>query len=879
MADIDKMKIKIEVDSSEVGKASGEVDKLKKSATDAQAPINGLGDSLGSIAKYAAVSGVVYELVNATKAFVATGINFNAQIETMKIGIASLIAVSKENTLVTGQQITAVEKFRLAQIQSAEVMQMLKRANLETSATLEQLGAGFQAALAPATQAGLSIAQTVEYTKLMTQAAGAMGVSMQQLPQELKSVVAGTIDLNSVVASNLGITNEQIKKHKEQGDLFIFLKDKLKDFAIAGQEVSNSFDGAMSNLSDSFSNLAGVVSKPIFDAIKIEANDLASTFVNLSDTVQKLYDKFKSPFELNTINQLTDRAMDVSNKIIAKQKDIENAWEWTGTKGKLQSELRALKQELNAVNQQFENVITTQKKSEQLVSKPAVKTETKTKHDPWVQKQTELEIMAMSETSNAYQKHYEELETKRQADLKKFGNVKAHEILINKAYNAQISKLQTEANDAGLKIWTDYEDKKISLAQQTQESLAFINQSMHELNLKDAKDKQDNLKQDYDLAQASIMLISDTATKEQALMVIKSQARQAELQGYAEANPLATEYYTALSDLEAKLLEMSQQQFSIKLTVEGLDNQLEMLETTRNGYNDFYVDLEKAQLEYAKAYLESNGDIEKQKIAEAKFNKKSSDIKQQQSEAEINAYSNLAGAIGGALEEGSAAQKAFMLVSQSLGMVNAIGAVINAWNSAPFPANLPVVATTSAAVVTLLAQMASVIGGSGGGAVSGGASSGSSLASRTSKIEAQYKPYIDRLDKQIELLEAIEKNGSAQRLQVEQSGVQYEMDMRKFIETAISKYVRTGIVQSSWEKYFANYETTFQDYVKAVKNLTAVTVNTNKAGIATSTRVSAAAFRDAETGIASFLEYVSAIADIEFLFTRKINASNLAATT
>lgn len=238
----------------------------------------GLGTSLLKLGGFTTLIASVYELTTALKDGVIAGINYNANLETMRIGIASLIAVSSQNVDSTGRAITSSEKFAMAQKDAEEAIRLLKIANLETSATLEQITSGFQATLAPARAAGLSIEETVEYTKLMTQAAGAMGINLAQLPQELKSVVAGTIDMNSVVASNLGITNDQIKKHKEQGDLFIYLKSRLQDFATAGNEVSNSFSGSVSNMEDNFNEFAGTISKPIFDIVKQGISEVSEKF-------------------------------------------------------------------------------------------------------------------------------------------------------------------------------------------------------------------------------------------------------------------------------------------------------------------------------------------------------------------------------------------------------------------------------------------------------------------------------------------------------------------------------------------------------------------------------------------------------------------------
>lgn len=288
MADI-KIKIDFDANTKELTLTQEELKKLSRGLKDshdkAVQSSAGFDNMKSKLLGLAAGVGILYTLKEAFEKVVHTGIEYNDQLETMKIGISSLIAVNASNTTSLGRNITALEKYQMATTTSAQVMQELKLANLETSATLAQLTQAFQAALAPSLKAGMNLKQTVEYTKLMTQAAGAMGVPMEQLSQELKSVVSGTIDLNSVVAMNLGITNDQIKKAKEQGELYEFLRSKLQDFAIAGADVSNSFSGSVSNMEDAFSTFAAEISEPVFDTLKEGAKKATELFNDLTKSI------------------------------------------------------------------------------------------------------------------------------------------------------------------------------------------------------------------------------------------------------------------------------------------------------------------------------------------------------------------------------------------------------------------------------------------------------------------------------------------------------------------------------------------------------------------------------------------------------------------
>ncbi len=103
------------------------------------------------------------------------------------------------------------------------------------------------------------------------------------------------------------------------------------------------------------------------------------------------------------------------------------------------------------------------------------------------------------------------------------------------------------------------------------------------------------------------------------------------------------------------------------------------------------------------------------KINEEKIDAKQADLNAKRSENEKNMMFALMASTVQAYGRGSAAAKAYELVVQSLAVKDAIGAVIKAWNSAPFPANLVAVASTSAATAALLSQMGQSLGVGGGG--------------------------------------------------------------------------------------------------------------------------------------------------------------------
>lgn len=409
-----RIKLKIDADTGELIVTQKEFNKLGKAVDNTK----GSFDSFISKAKTIVGVGAAYIAFEQTIGkLITTGIQFNKEVETMGIGIASLISVNSDNETSLGRVISANEKYKMATIASKEAIESLKEANKQTSATLPQLTEAFQSALAPAMKAGLSIKETVEYTKLMTQAAGAMGVPMNQLSQEIKSVVSGTIDMNSVVATNLGLTNDQIKKAKEQGDLYNFLVSKLNDFAIAGNDVSNSFEGSMSNMQDAFMELAGELTNPIFDSLKENSKELTGWFQKMTDKLREFKLEITNINELKNIEEMNQKMLSLAkewNDYESKKNKPWYSWDWLPQDAILKQQ-RDVEGEISLLAEKMNNISFPKKEVLIPLTQEEFVTETKVKNNNFTQTKSKKEAKEKIDTTqyDTHIKAYEEYVEKK----------------------------------------------------------------------------------------------------------------------------------------------------------------------------------------------------------------------------------------------------------------------------------------------------------------------------------------------------------------------------------------------------------------------------------------------------------------------------------
>lgn len=229
---------------------------------------------------FAAARGVV----NGFKAMISSAISFNSVIEQSVLGISSLIVAVGEVRDTTGAATTSAQQLALAQVEARRQVALLRREGLRTAATFAQLTQTFQTAVAPGLQAGLNLDEIRDLTVRISQAASAIGLPQEQLAEEVRSLLGGTITPRQTrIATALGITNEDIARFKELGTLSDELQTRFEAFAVAGEEALDTFQARLTNTVDALQQLASEAGLGFFESIKGILGDIQSSIVRITD--------------------------------------------------------------------------------------------------------------------------------------------------------------------------------------------------------------------------------------------------------------------------------------------------------------------------------------------------------------------------------------------------------------------------------------------------------------------------------------------------------------------------------------------------------------------------------------------------------------------
>jgi len=220
---------------------------------------------------------------------VRTLITANAQIETVTLGIASLLASVAEIRDVQGNAVKGVEALSIAQEEARRQTNLLRIDALKTTATFAELSEVFQIGLGPGLRAGLDIDQIRAFTRQISIAASAIGLEQNQLAEEIRSIFAGTISKrNTRIATTLGITSKDIEQAKEAGNLFEFLQSRFLEFETAGNIAADTFAGLVARVTDSLRNLLAVGGVEFFNVIKDVLRGTIESIQTIDTTTQQI---------------------------------------------------------------------------------------------------------------------------------------------------------------------------------------------------------------------------------------------------------------------------------------------------------------------------------------------------------------------------------------------------------------------------------------------------------------------------------------------------------------------------------------------------------------------------------------------------------------
>jgi hypothetical protein len=276
------------------------IERIGKEFRELDSNVKGIERSLGSAAtavKTFIGAYAIREVIRGGAALVEQGIQYNAQLEQSRLGIASLVAGFSDLQNANGQRVEGEAKWQAALAISEEMQDRLRVKALKTTAEYGELVDALQSAVGPAIQAAFSPEQIVDFTTAVAQSAAAIGVPMNQLNQEIRALFSGDVGPDSRLATLFfkqdGIEN--VKKHVEElkalGKFYDVMMEKMATFTRAGEEAGDTFNGAMSNLRDAISQALGEATQSQTGSMTEQIKALTSAIVQFDQDGKPIFDE------------------------------------------------------------------------------------------------------------------------------------------------------------------------------------------------------------------------------------------------------------------------------------------------------------------------------------------------------------------------------------------------------------------------------------------------------------------------------------------------------------------------------------------------------------------------------------------------------------
>lgn len=223
--------------------------------------------------------------VQAFQDLVAEGIKFNDTIAVSQLGIAGLVATLGDVRDAQGESVSKTEELNLALGIAREQTAKLRQDSLKTVATFSELLDTFQVSVGPGLAAGLNLDEVRQLTVDISQAASALGVPQNQLAEEVRSLLSGTIQARTTrIATALGISNEDVRRLKETGELFTFLEEEFSGFAEAAQrQARETFTGISTLIRGIVQEILGNAARPLFNELLSLGNALFDNILTVRD--------------------------------------------------------------------------------------------------------------------------------------------------------------------------------------------------------------------------------------------------------------------------------------------------------------------------------------------------------------------------------------------------------------------------------------------------------------------------------------------------------------------------------------------------------------------------------------------------------------------
>jgi len=235
---------------------------------------------------------------------IGKGIEVNKIIENNTYGIAALISANTQMVDSLGNTLSPMEKFIKGQEHSKKIIAELRTESTKTAATFPQLLEIFQQGIGKTLSLGSAFGattqdiekNTIKLASRMSNFANAIGMPMDRVKEEMRSLVSGNASTDSLISTIIfgspGAANSAIREAEGKlNGVADLLDKKFKPFDILAE--TKTFDKSVLAIQDAWSRAMGdmVEKSGAFKDITSMFYDIANAIGKDTDITVKKFDE------------------------------------------------------------------------------------------------------------------------------------------------------------------------------------------------------------------------------------------------------------------------------------------------------------------------------------------------------------------------------------------------------------------------------------------------------------------------------------------------------------------------------------------------------------------------------------------------------------
>jgi hypothetical protein len=213
---------------------------------------------------------------------------YHQDYEATQNAIAGLLFAQQKYVDGVGRAVDETTAWSAANHEAVGVMTRLQQESLKTSATVPQIADAFALVMGAMGQAGQDTSnfeKVITLTTRLTQAAGAMKVPLEQMRQEINSIMTGQVTQDSTIAHRLGLDNASIKELQRNGSLADEIIKRTAAYALAADAQANTVRGKLVNTVESIVATLSRAFDPIIQRSKGALDGVSEFFAKYGDGI------------------------------------------------------------------------------------------------------------------------------------------------------------------------------------------------------------------------------------------------------------------------------------------------------------------------------------------------------------------------------------------------------------------------------------------------------------------------------------------------------------------------------------------------------------------------------------------------------------------